>query len=85
MDFVQLLYAKVQLGRGDSKTLKGITPYLSGQIMSKIKMTPSHPDKVEDVIVGSSNITQINSFGKRFDNIIVEFEANYKEYKGRLI
>jgi len=81
LDFVQLLYAKVQIARGDKKLLPSLAPYLSKQVMERIKLNPSPPEKVEDVVIGSSNITQINSFSKDVDRIVVEFEANYREHK----
>lgn len=79
MDFVQLLYTKIQLARGD-KNWSHLVPYMTEKVLNSLKNAPSPPGKVEDVIIGQSNIGQIGTSDNYFDRIIVNFEANYKEY-----
>jgi len=82
LDFIQLLYTKVQTARGD-KSWAGLTPYISENILNLERMgvSPSPPDKVDDIVIGSSNIKKIDSTSPGFDKITVEFEANYTEHR----
>ncbi len=84
LDFIQLLYTKVQIARGD-KSWAGLTPYISENILNLERMgvSPSPPDKVDDIVIGTSNIKKIDTTSSQFDKITVEFEANYTEHRSR--
>jgi len=81
LDFIQIFYTKVQVARG-TKSWDSLRPYLSINGISAYR-TSDDPEKVENIIIGSSNIVKIDTFktfDKVYDRIEVEFEANYSEH-----
>ncbi len=81
LDFIQIFYTKVQVARGN-KSWDSLRPYLSINSISAYR-TSDDPEKVDNIIIGSSNIVNIDTFktfDKIYDRIEVEFEANYSEH-----
>jgi hypothetical protein len=72
---------KVQVARGN-KSWDSLRPYLSINSISAYR-TSDDPEKVDNIIIGSSNIVNIDTLrflDKIYDRIEVEFEANYSEH-----
>ena len=79
MDFIHLLYTKVQIARGTGNWAE-LTPYITASII-KFYTASLKASSVENVVVGSAKIIGIMRGHKGYDKVKIEFEANYKETK----
>ncbi|MHC4597450.1 MAG: TIM44-like domain-containing protein, partial [Planctomycetota bacterium] len=83
LDFVQLLYARVHHARGEG-AFDPVAPYLMPAILQRLTKERASLSLVgvDAVIVGRSDIVQVQVFPKRTHFITVEFESNFTERRG---
>ncbi|MHC4779650.1 MAG: hypothetical protein ACYTFG_13835, partial [Planctomycetota bacterium] len=83
LDFVQILYSRAHHARG-TRELDPLGPYFLGPALAQLKSGEGDRalSSVDSVIVGRSDIVQVQVYPKRTNFITVEFEANYTEVRG---
>jgi len=83
LDFVQLLYARAHVGRGQGD-MESLAPYLSRKVRQQLRSLPGPGEltAVEGVVIGASRIVELRGWGGSHRNVVVEFEANYREVRG---
>jgi predicted lipid-binding transport protein (Tim44 family) len=87
LDFVQLIYARYMEALGAAGHPESLTPYVQESLLEELEKNRQTGLVIEEVIIGSSTITQINRAPDVW-RISVDLETNYterdaKETKGR--
>lgn len=79
IDFVQLVYARVQRARGDGD-LDPLRPLASDRVVAKLADDRGNLSEVRDVIFGSTRIFSVRKSQGRL-HLVVEFETNLTEVR----
>jgi len=80
LDFAQLIYCKIYEANKENDW-KSLEPYITPGIMEKLKQGRFGFDKIENIVIGKSSIMDIYMQSGESDQITLEFEANYNEYR----
>jgi predicted lipid-binding transport protein (Tim44 family) len=83
LDFVQLLYARVQHGRGTGE-FDSVRPYLMDLTRQNLEKEREalNLKGVEAVVIGRSDLHKIQVYPKKVNFLTVEFEVNLTERRG---